>query len=158
MSQNWGIFLRSAGAWWCSGASGCNSLLQKGDLGSTGLLQPIKPCRPRPTTSSPLLHMHVDSPCSSVYLQNINWLLWNPGLVALRNNSGAKAKQELLPRGTHVFGKLKPWFQAVAPGDAQEGGQGTDLLPSVFSHTPATRGAWALIGGCILITVLNSHW
>lgn len=58
---------------------------------------------------------------------------------------------------TQVFGKPAPWFHAAAPGDAQEDGRGTDL-PGVFCHAPAMRGARALIGGYISITVLNGHW
>lgn len=58
---------------------------------------------------------------------------------------------------THAFGVTVPWFLAVAPGDMQEGGQGTDLLSNVFCHAPATRAARALVRGCISIMVLNSH-
>lgn len=121
-----------------------------------GLLQPIKSCQPKPT-SSQLLYTQVDSPCSSVYLQNINWATWNLGFVTLRTNFSIKPSRNYKPV-THIFGKLIPWFQVVAPGDVQEGRQGTDLHPSVFCHAPATRGARTLIGTWISITVLNGHW
>lgn len=156
-NQNRGIFLGSPGACWCSGPSACNSLSRDGHRGCTGLLQPIKSCQPSPTTSSQLLYMQVDSPCSSVYLRNLNWVIRNLGFVTSGLTHAPKSRRNYKPV-THAFGKPIPCFQAVAPGNAQEGGQGTDLLPSVFCHTSARRGARALIGGCILTTVLNGHW
>lgn len=58
-------------------------------LECTALLQLIKSSQPRPTTSSPLIYMQVDSPCSSVYLQNTNWVIWNLGFVPLRHRTQA---------------------------------------------------------------------
>lgn len=87
----------------------------------------------------------------------LNRVIRNLGFVALGITDAPKPRRNYKPV-THTFGKVIPWFQAAAPGDAQEGGQRTDLLPSVFCHTSARRGASALTGGCIPRTVLNGHW
>lgn len=71
-------------------------------LGCTALLQLIKSSQPRPT-SSPLIFRQVDSPCASVYLQNINRVIGNPGFAPLRTNSGTEPKQELRTRDTRFW-------------------------------------------------------
>lgn len=84
------------------------------------------------STTCPSPSVQADSPCSPVCLQNTSWAVRNRGVLHWGRIQTPKPSRNAKP-ATWVLGG-GTWCQAGAPGDTQEGGQGTDVPTATHQH------------------------